>query len=113
MSKRKQNDSLKDIVEAIQRIESYIAEYNKESFLEDSKTQDAVIRNLEIVGEATKNISSTFRLANAKIPWKNMAGLRDRLIHDYFGVNLDIVWEIASSELGSVKLEIVQILENE
>jgi uncharacterized protein with HEPN domain len=73
-----------------------------ESFLNDPKTQDAVIRNLEILGEAAKRVSEEFRLAHKTIPWKSMAGVRDRLIHDYFGVNLDIVWQISKVELPKV-----------
>jgi uncharacterized protein with HEPN domain len=69
-----------------------LADIDYESFVKDLKTQDAIIRNLEILGEATKQLSDEFRAAHAEIPWKSMAAARDRLIHHYFGVNLDIVW---------------------
>jgi uncharacterized protein with HEPN domain len=88
----------------------YVAGMSYEEFLADLKTQDAVIRTLEIVGEATKQLSSELREQYPTILWKNMAGMRDKLIHDYFGINLDIVWEIVSDELPAVAAEVGQIL---
>lgn len=73
-----------------------------ESFVVDSKTQDAVIRNLEILGEATKNLSGEFRTKYPTVRWRSMAAARDRLIHHYFGTNLDVVWHIATVELPQV-----------
>lgn len=74
----------------------------KLSFMRDIRTQDAVVRNLEIIGEATKNISNDFREEHQQIPWRKLAGVRDRLIHHYFGVNYDIVWVIAKEELPEI-----------
>lgn len=99
MSRRADSERLKDIQEAIQRIESYAGGMSYEDFLGDIKTQDAVIRNIEIIGEAVKGVSEAARETLTSIPWRNIAGMRDRLIHDYFGVNLDIVWQVASQEL--------------
>lgn len=92
---------------------SYTAGMTYEAFLADEKTQDAVIRNLEVVGEATKKLSATLRAKYPDIPWKSMAGVRDRLIHHYFGVNLDIVWAIVTVELPKVALRLEKILEQE
>ncbi len=72
------------------------------TFVKDTKTQDAVIRDLEILGEATKNLSGEFHAVRPGIPWKSMARSRDRLIHEYFGVNLDIVWQIVHAELPKI-----------
>jgi uncharacterized protein with HEPN domain len=102
MSDRSDRELLSDIRESIQRISEYLSGFDYESFVKDIKTQDAVIRNLEILGEATKRLSQEFRTAHAEVPWKSMAGARDRLIHDYFGVNLDVVWQIVSVELPKV-----------
>lgn len=102
MSERNDSDFLADMLEAAERILSYTAEFDYDSFALDTKTQDAVIRNLEIIGEVAKKISEEFRHQHADLPWRSMAGLRDRLIHDYFGVNIDIIWEIISNELPGV-----------
>lgn len=84
-----------------------------EQFLRDTKTQDAVIRNLEILGEATKGLSAQLREQYPSMPWKGMAGIRDRLIHHYFGVNLDIVWGIVTMELPTLESQIGEILQSE
>ncbi len=102
MSVRPDSAYLADIQEAIRRIRDYVADTPYEQFRKDIRTQDAVMRNLEIVGEATKNISTSFRKRYPNIPWKQMAALRDRLIHHYFGVNLDIVWDVITEELPKV-----------
>ncbi len=104
MSERTDRDFLSDIREAIHRISIYVAGMSYETFVADIKTQDAVVRNLEIIGEASKNLSEQVRTECPDIPWKSMAGVRDRLIHHYFGVNLDIVWQIATVELPHVYL---------
>lgn len=106
MSERGDAEFLGDIKEAAARIEIYIEEMNYEQFLEDIKTQDAVVRNLEIIGEAAKNISDDFKERYPQIVWKKLAGVRDRLIHHYFGVNYDIVWVIVEKELPEVILQI-------
>ncbi len=109
MSERADRDVLSDIQEAIRRIAVYTAGMTYEPFLADTKTQDAVIRNLEIIGEATKSLSEGLRAKHSGIPWKGMAGVRDRLIHHYFGVNLDIVWQIAVAELPDVASQLAGI----
>src|ERR1700752_4393957 len=101
---------MRDIVEAIRRISTYTAEVSYDAFLDDLKTQDAVTRNLEIIGEAAKKMSQQCRELTPEIPWRRMAGLRDRLIHDCFGVNFDIVWEIISNELPPVGASLEKIL---
>ncbi|MBC8448545.1 MAG: DUF86 domain-containing protein [Chloroflexi bacterium] len=113
MSERADRDFLSDIQEAVCRIKAYTAAMTYEAFLADIRTQDAVIRNLEVIGEASKSLSAGLRARYAEVPWKGMAGVRDRLIHHYFGVNLDIVWQIAAGELPEVALQIQEILQNE
>jgi uncharacterized protein with HEPN domain len=110
MSKRTDREFLSDILEAIRRIKAYTEGMTYEAFLEDTKTQDAVVRNLEIIGEAVKNLSEELRQGYSVIPWKNMAGARARLIHHYFGISVDIVWDIVSVELNAVASQIEQIL---
>lgn len=112
MPKRRDQDYLSDIREAIQRIAVYTAGLDYEQFMQDSKTQDAVVRNLEIIGEATKNLSSRLRRVYAQIPWKDLAGMRDKMIHHYFGINYEIVWTIAKEELPDLLSQIQDILTN-
>jgi uncharacterized protein with HEPN domain len=113
MSSRRDLDYLADILEASRRAEEYIGDMDYEAFVGDTKTQDAVIRTIEIVGEATKNLSDDFRESNPGVPWKSIAGTRDKLIHDYFGVNIDIVWQIVVNELPELRLQVEKILEQE
>ncbi len=111
MSKRSDKDWLADILEAIGKIEGYTQGYSLERFLEDGKTQDAVIRNLEVLGEATKQLSAELRKRHADIPWSAMAATRDRLVHGYFGINHNIVWQVFSEELPRIKPQLQSILE--
>ncbi|RME82061.1 MAG: DUF86 domain-containing protein [Caldilineae bacterium] len=113
MFKRADRDLLSDIQEAIRRIMEYTGGMTYQAFVEDTRTQDAVIRNLEIIGEATKNLSKKLRERHPNVPWKSMAGVRDRLIHHYFGVNLDIVWQIVVDELPQVASQLERILRKE
>ncbi|MGB8217482.1 MAG: DUF86 domain-containing protein [Candidatus Methanoperedens sp.] len=111
MSKRGDIEFLTDILEAIRRIGIYTKGTDYEHFLDDIKTQDAVVRNLEIIGEAAKNISDDFKEKHPLILWKDLAGVRDKLIHHYFGVNLEVVWYIIIEDLSPLKEGIRRILE--
>lgn len=106
MSHRGDKEFLSDIGEAIKRIDAYTQKMNYQKFLKDTKTQDAVVRNLEIIGEAVKNISESLKIEYPNIPWKDMARVRDKVIHFYFGVNYDIVWNIAKEDLPRVAEQI-------
>ena len=112
MFKRKDIDLIRDIKESIERIVSYTSNIEYEEFLQDYKTQDAVIRNIEIVGEAVKALSKDIKENNSDIPWKSISGTRDKLTHDYFGVNIDIVWSIVKDELPGLSLRILDILKD-
>ena len=112
MSNRTDTELLYDIQEALRRIKAYTPEMTYKEFLADTRTQDAVIRNLEIVGEATKKLSIELRNRHPDVPWKKMAGTRDRLIHDYIGVDIEIVWQIIIAELPDLALQIAKISVN-
>ena len=88
-----------DIAEAVERILSYTSEMTYDEFTGDIRTQDAVIRNLEILGEAVKNLPPSFTERYPEVPWRFIAGMRDKLIHHYFGVSLEIVWETTQSDI--------------
>ncbi len=113
MSNRRDLDFLLDIQEAIVRIIEYTATLSYDDFLQDRKTQDAVVRNLEVIGEATKNLSETLRHAYPQTQWRGLAGLRDKLIHHYFGISWHIVWTILTEQLPDLLKQIEKILENE
>ncbi|MFM6037393.1 MAG: DUF86 domain-containing protein [Sphaerospermopsis kisseleviana] len=102
---------LSNIKECIERIEEY-TQGGKEEFMLTKMIQDAVIRNFEIIGEATKRLSPELRSQYSDIPWQQMAGLRDVLIHDYLKVNLNLVWQIIEQNLSDLKLQVTQILQN-
>ena len=101
---------LAHVRDAVERILRY-TEDGREQFSGDEKTQDAVVRNLEIIGGAVKNVSSALRKRHPDIPWRRLAGMRDKLIHEYFGVNLTIVWEVVDKELPKLAVQVAAILE--
>jgi uncharacterized protein with HEPN domain len=110
MPKRGNKEFINDIKEAIERINNYTAEMSYDTFLLDPKTQDAVVRNIEIIGEATKNLSNDFIKKHKDIDWKNISGMRDKIIHFYFGVKWDIVWSAIKDKMPKLKSQIENIL---
>ena len=102
---------LSNIQECIERIEEY-TKGGKEEFMQTKMIQDAVIRNFEIIGEATKRLSPELRSQYSDVPWQQMAGLRDVLIHDYLKVNLNLVWQIIEQNLSNLKRQVTAILQN-
>lgn len=98
------------IRDAILRILTY-TEGGRDAFLADSMIQDAVLRNMEILGEASKRVSEPIRELAPDVPWRQMAGMRDKLIHDYFGVDLTLVWDVVASELPGARDRIATLLE--
>jgi uncharacterized protein with HEPN domain len=101
---------LDDIVTATERIATYVAGHTWESFIVDAKTVDAVVRNLEIVGEAVKKVPADVRQQAPGIEWPKIAGLRDILIHAYFDVDLEIVWDVATKKLPALAQEVKALL---
>ncbi len=100
---------LKHIRDAIQKIERYTAGGHKE-FLQSTMAQDAVVRNLEVVGEAVRSLPLEFRRRHTEIPWRSMAALRNVLIHEYFGVDLEIVWRISKKRVPILKRYVEHLL---
>ena len=111
---------LKDPIEYLKHIRdecSYILSvsgegFSKDDFLNDETVKRAVVRSLEIVGEATKKIPADFKLKYESVHWKNMAGMRDRLIHDYFGVDYSIVWDVVKNKIPELYNQIIYVIDN-
>lgn len=110
MKERIYDDYVQDILDSIEEIAIFTSGYNFETFSNDKKTINAVIRSIEVIGEASKKIPSQIRNRYATIPWKKMAGMRDKLIHEYFGIDLEILWKVAKDELPLLKQNFEQIL---
>lgn len=101
---------LKHISDAIEKIERYLLDISLELFLENDMVIDAVVRELEIIGEAASKISLKFKTQYHRIPWNEMIGMRNRLIHEYFGVNKKIVWDTCKVDLKDLKEQISSLL---
>lgn len=109
--KRDTNLFIEDIKESIKNLEEFTKGLDKDKFSKDSLRQSAIIRQLEIIGEAVKNIPDPFRKRFPKIPWKDIAGFRDVLSHAYFGVSLERVWNIIEIDLPVLKKELDEVKE--
>ncbi len=101
---------LQHILDAIVKAQSYVQDVDEAAFFDDSLVQDGVIRQMEIIGEATKRLSGELRAQYSHVPWSDMAGMRDKLIHDYFGVDLDTIWLTAIEDLPVLQAEVAVIL---
>jgi uncharacterized protein with HEPN domain len=107
---RSELEYLRHILDEIQYIEKAITELEKTDFLGDETLKRSFVRSIEIIGEAAKKTTEDFRSKHPDIEWKKIAGMRDRLIHDYFGVDYQIVWDVAKNKLPQLKKKISQIL---
>lgn len=102
---------LTDIFESIELIEKYTEKLSYKKFLENNETQDAVMRRIEIIGEATKNVPLKIRKEYPDIPWKQMAGMRNMLAHEYFGIVMKRIWDTTQKDLPKLKKQILKIIE--
>ena len=109
----KKDDSvyLHHIIDAFVLIEHYMDNVSHEEFLRNRLLQDGVIRQLEVMGEAARNLSEDLRNEHPQIPWRQMIGLRNRMIHAYFNVDLQIIWEIVQGDIPDLKQKMKQILD--
>ena len=103
---------LEHILESIENVELFTKNVSQESFFKNKEKQSAVIRQIEVIGEAVKNIPSEFKNKHSFIPWKDIAGMRDKLMHHYFGVNLKVVWKTIKEDIPALKEEIMRIKED-
>jgi len=101
---------LKHILESIEEAEGFVENTSEEEFSRDVKTQDAVARRIEIIGEAVKNLPESFKKKYPEIEWREIAGMRDKLIHHYFGIEMSVVWSTSKKDLPKLKKQISKIL---
>lgn len=97
---------LEDILAVIHKIERYTTGMDWERFRQDEKTTDAVVRNLEVVGEAARRLPEEFITRYPKVPWRQAAGLRNRVVHDYFGLDLEMIWEVIRHDLPKLRQQL-------
>lgn len=109
MPKRDPDLLLEDIRSALGRIGRYTSRMQREQFLADEKTIDAVVRNMEIIGEAVRWLPEDFKLQYVAVPWGQIAGLRNRIVHDYFGLDLEIIWQVLQKSLREFEQQLDQI----
>lgn len=110
MSAKDDSVYIRHISDSIERIEKYLKDIDEDEFARNTLIQDAVIRQLAIIGEAGKRIPHDLRKRHKDIPWKDVVGMRDKLIHDYFGVDLQAVWDTATIDIPELKKEVKKIL---
>lgn len=110
--KREYKFFIKDILEATESLEEFIKGMEFDEFIKDDKTKSAVINKIGIIGEAVKNIPKEVKEQYKDIPWSYMAKMRDRVIHGYFGIDYDLVWNVIKERLPEIKVEIHKILED-
>jgi len=101
---------LTDLLDAIGKIDGYVYNMSLEEFLKDDRTKDAVLRNMEVIGEAAKNLPQEIKDSYNDLDWKAAAGMRNKLIHEYFGVSFSIVWETIKNDLPDLRDEVEKIL---
>jgi|LFRM01.1.fsa_nt_gb uncharacterized protein with HEPN domain len=116
MSKKDRKDRkllIEDILECIKKIERYVDGMDFALFKEDEKTIDAVIKNLETIGEAAQHIPDDIKARHKQVPWRGIIGLRNRIVHGYFNIDLEIIWGIVRQELPDLKVQLEHILKAE
>jgi uncharacterized protein with HEPN domain len=113
MKARDFRDYLQDILDAIDDVESFVGDMTYDEFVRDKKTLNAVVRSIEVIGEATKNIPEPIKAKYPMLPWKQMAGMRDKLIHGYFGIDTETIYKAAKTNILQLKAPIEKMLKEQ
>jgi uncharacterized protein with HEPN domain len=103
---------IKDILSSIDKIESFVGTMSFDEFMKDEKTKSAVIREIEVIGEATKNIPESIKDKSPDLPWKDMARIRDKIIHSYFGIYYETIWKVIKERLPEIKQSVSKLLKD-
>ena len=98
------------ILEAIEKIKKFSKDMDRDEFLENDLVMDAVVRNIEIIGEAIKNLPEEFKKENPEIPWRDIAGMRDRIVHFYFGLDFEVIWDTVQIDIPDLEKKIRKVL---
>ncbi len=112
MSKRKPDVYLQDILESIEHIQRFLDGVSEDEFYNNVEKQDAVLRRLEIIGEAVKHLPEKIREDHPDIPWRQIAGMRDIIIHEYFGITLEMIWIVATDDILDLKAKVEEIIDS-
>jgi len=112
MSKRNPDVYLQDILESIEYIQSFLNGVSEDEFYKNVEKQDAVLRRLEIIGEAVKHLPEEIRENHPDIPWRQIAGMRDIIIHEYFGITLNMIWVVATEDILELKTKVDEIIKS-
>lgn len=112
MSKREPELYFQDIIVSIKKIESYLEGRTYEKFVNDGMAMDAVVRNIEIVGEAANNISEETKRSHPEIPWGKITGMRNKIIHEYFGIDMEILWQTIQEDLRELRQQVEAIVKS-
>jgi uncharacterized protein with HEPN domain len=113
MKARDYRDYLQDILNAVDDIKNFVDNMTYEQFIKDRKTLNAVVRSIEIIGEASKSIPESMKAKYKELPWKQMAGMRDKLIHAYFGLDVETLWKAVTENIPPLKKSIQKILKDQ
>ena len=108
--KRDYKDFLIDISYSIEQIEKFVAGFDFEKFKQDEKTKDAVIMRIGILGEAVNNLPKKLKKEHKEIPWQGIAGMRNKLIHEYFGINVEVVWKTTKEDVPELKKKMLELM---
>ena len=113
MKSRDTRDYLQDILDAINDVENFTHNLTYDQFIKDRKTLNAVVRSIEVIGEASKQLPNSLKAKYAELPWKEISGMRDKLIHAYFGADTEIIWQAAKENIPSMKKRIQTMLKDQ
>ena len=113
MKRRDLRDYLQDILDAVNDIERFVADMSYEQFIKDKKTLNAVVRSIEVIGEASKRLPLSLKAKNSELPWKEITGMRDKLIHAYFGMDTETIWKTVKENIPQLKQTIKKMAKDQ